>query len=105
MSDFKVVKSDVDGWDVQREGEEQALTNHATREEAEEAAKVQQEVEEQSGDGSGAVDVRQGPFSDGPGDDLDVKKAFFTFGTMMTAVIILLVVLAIVVALTGIGGD
>jgi len=103
MSDFIVVKSDVDGWDVRREGEEQALTNHATREEAEEAAKVQQEVEEQSGDGSGAVDVRQGPFSDGPGDDLNPKSAFLTFGTMMIAVIVLLVVIAIIVAATSFG--
>ena len=104
MSDFKVVKSDVDGWDVRREGEEQALTNHATREEAEAAVKVQQDVEDDMGSGSGSVDVRQGPFSSGEdGDDLDQKRVAITFGTMMTAVIVLLVVIALIVALTRIG--
>ncbi len=104
MSEFEVVKSDVDGWEVRRRGEEQALTNHATREEAEAAAKIEQGVEDDMGSGSGAVDVRQGPFSSGKdGDDLDQKKVAITFGTMMTAVIVLVIVIAVIVAVTQIG--
>jgi hypothetical protein len=104
MSEFEVVKSDVDGWDVRRQGESQALTNHATREEAEEAAKVQQDVEDRSGAGATSVDVRQGPLSGGDdGDDLDHKRVALTFGTMMTAVIVLLIVIALIVALTRVG--
>ena len=38
MADLKVVKSDVDGWDVVRADEGVALTNHPTREDAEAAA-------------------------------------------------------------------
>ena len=35
MSDFEVVRSDVEGWDVRRTGEAQALSNYPTRELAE----------------------------------------------------------------------
>ena len=104
MSEFEVVKSDVDGWEVRRRGEEQALTNHATREEAEEAAKIEEGLEDDMGSGSGPVDVRQGPFSSGKdGDDLDQKRVAITFGAMMTAVIVLVIVIALIVALTRIG--
>jgi hypothetical protein len=104
MSDFEVVKSDVDGWDVRRAGEEQALTNHATREEAEAAAKIEEGLEDDMGSGSGPVDVRQGPFSSGKdGDDLDQKRVALTFGTMMIAVILLIIVIAVIVAVTRIG--
>lgn len=105
MSEFEVVKSDVDGWEVRRQGEEQALTNHATREEAEEAAKVQQGLEDDMGSGSASVDVRQGPLSSGKdGDDLDQKRVALTFGAMMTAVIVLVIVIAVIVAITRVGG-
>lgn len=104
MSEFEVVKSDVDGWEVRRQGEEQALTNHATREEAEEAVKIQQGLEDDMGSGSGPVDVRQGPLSSGKdGDDLDQKRVALTFGAMMTAAIMLIIVVALIVALTRIG--
>ena len=100
MSEYEVVKSDVDGWDVRRKGESQALTNHATKELAEEAAKVEQEVEEKVGDGSAAVDVRQGPFSDGPGDELDAKRTLLSAGVVLGAVIALIVIISLVVSLT-----
>ena len=104
MSDeFEVVRSDVDGWDVRRKGESQALTNHATKELAEEAARVQEDVNEQVGEGSAAVDVRQGPFADGPGDELDAKRTLLSAGVMLGAVIALIVVIALVVALTSFG--
>ena len=44
MSDFEVVRSDVEGWDVRRTGEAQALSNYPTRELAEQAARKQQEA-------------------------------------------------------------
>ena len=74
MSDFEVVRSDVEGWDVRRTGENQALSNYATRELAEQAARKQQEVEHKSGGTADAIDVRQDVFSEGPEEDLDVKK-------------------------------
>jgi hypothetical protein len=40
MSNLIVVKDEVDGWDVIREGDPQSLTNTATKESAIEAAKM-----------------------------------------------------------------
>lgn len=105
MTEFEVSKSDVDGWDVRRKGEAQALTNHATREEAEAAAKIEQEVDDQMGSGGDAVDVRQGPFSDAEGsDELDAKRTLLSAGAVLIGVIALIVIVSLVVALTNFGG-
>jgi hypothetical protein len=104
---FEVVKSNVDGWDVRRVGEAQPLTNHATKEEAEEAARIQAEqVHKVPGDDLGqAVDIRQDVFSEDPDDeDLDVKRTGMVFTAMTVAVIVLVVALAVAAALTGFGG-
>lgn len=93
MSDFEVVRSDVDGWDVRRVGEAQALSNHATREEAEEA------VRRQGGDAD-AIDVRQDVFSEAPGEDLDAKRTLISASAVMVAVILLIAVIAVVLVLT-----
>ena len=78
MSEFEVVRSDVEGWDVRRTGEKQALSNYATRELAEEAARKEQDVEGRSGGTADAIDVRQDVFSEGPGEDLNVKRTLLT---------------------------
>lgn len=103
MSDFEVVRSDVDGWDVRRVGEAQALSNYATRELAEEAAEKQQHAESQSGDAD-AIDVRQDVFSEGPDEDVNAKKTFLGASAVMIGVIALLVIIALFVALTNFGG-
>ena len=90
MSNFEVVRSDVDGWDVRRTGEAQALSNYATKELAEEAARKTQDAEDQSGDAD-AIDVRQDVFSEGPEEDLDAKKTFLGMSAVMLAVIALIV--------------
>ena len=103
MSDFEVVRSEVDGWDVRRTGEAQALSNYPTRELAEEAAKRTDEAEDRSGGDADAVDVRQDVLSEGPEDDLDAKKTFIGAGTIMIAVIALLVIIAVIVSVTNVG--
>jgi hypothetical protein len=40
MADLKVVPNELDGWDVVRADEDVALTNHPTREDAEQAARI-----------------------------------------------------------------
>ncbi len=97
MSEFEVVRSDVDGWDVRRVGEAQALSNHPTKEQAEEAARLQ-------GGDADEIDVRQDVFSDGPEEDLDAKKTFLGMGLVMLGVIALIVVVAAIIALTNFGG-
>lgn len=104
MSDFEVVRSDVDGWDVRRVGEAQALSNYKTKELAEEAAQLQQDAEDATGTESHAVDVRQDVFSEGPEEDLDPKKTFLGIGAILFGVIALLVIASVIVALTNFGG-
>jgi len=104
MSKFEVVRSDVDGWDVRRVGEAQALSNYATRELAEEAARKQQDAEDRSGSDADAIDVRQDVFSEGPEEDLNPKKTFLGMGAVMVGVILLIVVIAAVVAITNFAG-
>lgn len=103
MSDFEVVRSDVDGWDVRRVGEAQALSNYATRELAEEAAAKQQDAEDRSGSDADAIDIRQDVFSEGPEEDLNPKKTFLGAGAVLIGVIALLVVISLIVALTNVG--
>ena len=100
MSEFEVVRSDVDGWDVRRAGEAQALSNYPTKELAEEAARAQQEAEGRSGVDPDPIDVRQDIFSEGPEEELDAKKTLLGAGVIMIAVIALIVVIAVVLAAT-----
>ncbi len=102
MSDFEVVRSDVEGWDVRRTGEKQALSNYATRELAEEAARKQQEAEHHSGGTADAIDVRQDVFSEGPEEDLDVKKTILGVSAVAIGVILLIAVVAVLIVVTGV---
>jgi hypothetical protein len=102
MSDFEVVRSDVEGWDVRRTGEAQALSNYATRELAEEAARRQQEAEHRSGGTADAIDVRQDVFSEGPEEELDAKRTLFGAGAVMIGVIALLAIVAIFFVVSGV---
>ena len=104
MSEFEVVRSDVEGWDVRRVGEAQALSNYATKELAEEAAQKQQDAEEASGSSSGPVDVRQDVFSEGPEEELDAKRTLLGAGAVLVGVILLIVVIAVIVSVTGFTG-
>jgi hypothetical protein len=103
MSDFEVVRSDVEGWDVRRAGEAQALSNYATRELAEEAARKQQEAEAQSGSDADPIDVRQDVFSEGPNEDLNARKTLFGAGAVLIGVILLIIIIAVLVSVTGFG--
>lgn len=99
-----MVRSDVDGWDVRRVGEAQALSNYASKEQAEEAATLQQEAENESGAGSDAIDIRQDVFSEGPEEDLDAKRTLLGTGAVAIGVVLLIVVIALVVSLTNFAG-
>ncbi len=102
MSDFEVVRSDVEGWDVRRTGEAQALSNYPTRELAEEAARRQQEAEHHSGGTADAIDVRQDVFSEGPEEDLDVKRTLIGVSATVIGIILLIAAVAIFVVVTGV---
>ena len=102
MSDFEVVRSDVEGWDVRRTGEAQALSNYPTRELAEQAARKQQEAEHHSGGTADAIDVRQDVFSEGPDEELNVKRTLLTVAAIAIGITLLIAIVAIFVVTTGI---
>lgn len=100
LSDFEVVRSEVEGWDVRRIGEAQALSNYPTRELAEQAAHRQQEAEHHGRDDT--IDVRQDVFSEAPEEEVDVKRTLFGVATIVIGMILLIAIVAIFVVTTGI---
>lgn len=99
----KVVRNEVDGWDVVREDEDVALSNHPDRASAEAAAKIRADEDRVGEEGGepvivaadevhGIDDTRQG-----------MKPAFLALAVLLTAVIILIIVLALIGALTDFG--
>ena len=88
---------------MRRAGETQALSNFATKELAEEAARKQGAVEDQSGDAD-AVDVRENVFSEGPEEDLDAKRTLLGTGAVALGVIVLIIVISLLVSITDFGG-
>ena len=100
MSDFEVVRSDVEGWDVRRTGEAQALSNYPTRELAERAAHRQQQAEHHGVDTG--IDVRQDVFSEGPEEGVNVRRTILTVAAIAITMILLIAIVAIFVVTTGI---
>ena len=100
---LKVMPNEISGWDVVREDEGVALSNHATRDEAEAAAQIRAEEERVSEEGGEPVvvdtehvhpidDTRQG-----------MLPAFLSLGGLLIGVTILVAVIALIGALTGFG--
>jgi hypothetical protein len=100
---LKVVPNEIDGWDVIREDEGVALSNHPDRESAEAAARLRAEEEHIAESGGepvvvaadevhGIDDARQG-----------MKPAFLGLLGLLTVITILVIVLALTGSLTGFG--
>ena len=96
------MKNEVDGWDVVREDEELALSNHPTREEAIQAAEIRSNEERVSDVGDAPVEV-SGDVHEIEDARTGVKPAFLGGGALLTAVIVLIVVVAAIVAITNFG--
>lgn len=103
MADLKVVPSEVDGWDVVNVEDGVGLTNHPTRESAEEAARMRAAEDSISEEGEGDVIVDP-EHSHGIDDDQHgVKTAFFSLGGLLAIVTILAVAIALIASVTGFG--
>ena len=98
-----MIQNEVDGWDVVREDEDVALSNHPTKESAEKAAQIRADEERVSEEGDEPVvvdeehvhaidDARQG-----------MKPAFLALGGLLAFIILLVIVLALTGSLTGFG--
>jgi hypothetical protein len=100
---LKVVRNEVDGWDVIREDESVALSNHPDLESAEAAAELRAEEDRVSQEGDepvvvepdevhGIDDARQG-----------MRPALLALIGLLAAVTILVIVLSLTGSLTGFG--
>jgi hypothetical protein len=99
---LKVMKNEVDGWDVVREDEGLALSNHPTREEAIAAAEIRSDEERVNDVGDTPVDVTKEVHEI---DDArtGVKPAFLGGGALLLGIILLIVVVSVIVAVTNLG--
>jgi hypothetical protein len=100
---LKVVPNEVDGWDVVREDEGVALSNHPDRASAELAAGMRAE-EEHIGE-SGGEPVIVAPDETHAIDDTreGVKPAFLYLAGLLVLITILVVVVSLTGSLTGFG--
>jgi hypothetical protein len=91
-SDLIVAPSDVDGWDVVREGEDVALTNHGTKEAAEAAARLRAEEE-----GGAHIGHEDHPLQQNAGgESRGVKTYFLGLVGLLVAVILLITVISLI---------
>jgi hypothetical protein len=104
VPELKVIPNEVDGWDVVREDEGVALSNHPDRESAEQAARLRAD-EEHLGDGDDVIAVESDVVH--PIDDTrqGMRTYFIAVLGLLALVTILAVVLALTGALTGFGAD
>jgi Uncharacterized protein conserved in bacteria (DUF2188) len=103
MADLHVVKSEVDGWDVVNAEDGVAVTNHPTREAAEEAARMRapEDSISEEGEGDVVVDIEHTHGIDD--DQRGVKAAFLSLGGLLVAVVLIAVTLALIATLTNFG--
>jgi hypothetical protein len=96
--EFEVLPDEIDGWDLRRKGDDLPLSNHATRQSAEEAARV---IAEEEG-GEASVEVREQAvehLEEGAG----VKVFLLALGGLLLLALLILVVVSIVGATTEFG--
>lgn len=101
MSDYEVVRSDVEGWDVRRVGETQALSNYPTRELAEQAAQREQDAESFGASSPHPVEVHSELHSEAPEEELNLRRVLLIAGLIALTMIVLIAVIAIVTTSTG----
>ena len=100
---LKVVRNEVDGWDVVREDEDVALSNHPDKASAEAAAQLRAE-EEHIGESGGEPVIVASDEVHGIDDAREgVKPAFLYLAGLLVLITILIVVLALTGSLTDFG--
>lgn len=100
---LKVVRNEIDGWDVVREDEEAALSNHPDRESAEAAAQLRAEEDHIAESGGEPVVVRPREVHAIDDTRQGMRPAFLWLGGLLAVITVLVVVLALTGSLTGFG--
>lgn len=98
MPDFKVVPDEFGGWDVIREGENVALTNHVTRASALEAAHLRAKEE-----GGGWVRLDENSVHRVEDEGSGTKRVFLILIGLLVLAMLVLIVVSLIGALTGFG--
>jgi hypothetical protein len=100
---LKVVRNELDGWDVVRDDEGVALSNHPDRETAEAAARLRAHEERVSAEGDEPVEIH--PEEVHAIDDArqGMRPAFLALGALLLAITILVVIISLTGSLTGFG--
>ena len=100
---LKVIRNEIDGWDVVREDEEVALSNHPDRESAELAAEMRAEEEHIAESGGEPVVVATDEVHQIDDAREGVKPAFLYLAGLLALITILVVILSLTGSLTGFG--
>ena len=86
---YEVVRGEADGWSVRRVGDPEAISWHETKEQAEEAARLQSDEGQE-------VDMRGDVFAEDSQSASSPKHTFMLAGGLALAVILLIVILSLV---------
>ncbi|MDX6585562.1 MAG: hypothetical protein QOI31_35 [Solirubrobacterales bacterium] len=97
------MQNEVDGWDVVREDEDAALSNHPTKEEAIAAAEIRADEERVNDVGDTPVEVDTEHVHEIEDTRAGMKPAFLGGGALLIAVLLIAVAAAIIAATTGFG--
>jgi len=100
---LKVVRNELDGWDVVRDDEGVALSNHPDRETAEAAARLRAHEERVSPEGDEPVEVHPEEVHAIDDTRQGMRPAFLGLGALLLAITILIVILSLTGSLTGFG--
>jgi hypothetical protein len=98
--EFEIVPDEIDGWDVKKRDEEQALSNHATRESAEQAARLRGREEDA---GAVRVTVNEGAVHQVDDETRGVRTAFLALIGLLVAITLLVIVISLIGSLTDFG--
>jgi hypothetical protein len=100
---LKVMKNEVDGWDVVREDEDRALSNHPSREEAIAAAEIRSNEERVNDAGDTPVEVDTAHVHEIEDARTGMKPAFLGGGALLVVILLIIAAVAIVGVTTGFG--
>jgi hypothetical protein len=100
---LKVMKNEVDGWDVVREDEDRALSNHPTQEEALAAAEIRSDEERVGDAGDTPVEIDTSHEHEIEDARTGMKPAFLGGGALLIGIAVLIIVIALIAAITGFG--
>ncbi len=98
--EFEIVPDAVDGWDVTKAGENQALSNHSSRRAAEAAARLRGR-EEQADEIK--VSTKRDSVHEIDEESRGMRTTFLAIGGLLLLVAILIVVVSLLGSTTGFG--